>query len=283
MAAGCAQTVCASSFVARLAPDGRSLRWATLFDGGYGTWIQDLAVDAAGDVAMVGSTTRAAFPTTLGALGAAGRTTPGGQADGFAAKLDTGGGRLEWSGRFGGDSDETPNRVALTPAGDLVVGGRTASAAFPTTPGAAQRTCDGPGRTAAGYCNADGFVMRIPAAGTEPAYSSFLGGTGDDGIQAVALDPDGRPLVAGATGSEDFPAATDLTAGARGRTFVARLPAGGGPPDWASLPAFDDGQTVSVAPAPSGDVYLAAAATTRSPSRPPTPSSASPAAAATAG
>jgi len=78
MAAGCAQTVCASSFVARLAPDGRSLRWATLFDGGYGTWIQDLAVDAAGDVAMVGSTTRAGFPTTLGALGAAGRTTPGG-------------------------------------------------------------------------------------------------------------------------------------------------------------------------------------------------------------
>ena len=78
MAAGCAQTVCASSFVARLAPDGRSLRWATLFEGGYGTWIQDLAVDAAGDVAMVGSTTRAGFPTTLGALGAAGRTTPGG-------------------------------------------------------------------------------------------------------------------------------------------------------------------------------------------------------------
>ena len=144
--AGCAQNDCHSSFVARLSPDGRSLRWATLFDGGYGTWVADLAVDAAGDVALVGTTTRDEFPTTLGALGTAGRSTPGGQEDGFAAKLDTGGGRLEWSGRFGGDRDDSPRALALAPTGDLVLAGQTRSDAFPTTPGAAQRTCDGAGR-----------------------------------------------------------------------------------------------------------------------------------------
>jgi hypothetical protein len=86
---------------------------------------------------MVGSTTRSDFPTTLGALGTAGRSTPGGQDDGFAAKLDAGGGRLEWSGRFGGDHIDAPQAVALAASGDLVVAGQTYSDAFPTTPGAA--------------------------------------------------------------------------------------------------------------------------------------------------
>jgi hypothetical protein len=51
--AGCAQNDCWSPFVVRLAPDGRSLQWSTLFDGGLSTRIQDLAVDGSGDVALV--------------------------------------------------------------------------------------------------------------------------------------------------------------------------------------------------------------------------------------
>jgi hypothetical protein len=259
MPADCAQSSCGSSFVARLAPDGRSLRWATYFDGRYGTWIEDLAVDAAGDVALVGSTNRVDFPTTLGALGSAGSTTPGRFDDGFVARLDTGGGRLEWSGRLAGDDDDEPWAVSLTPSGDFVVAGRTRSGDFPTTPAAAQRNCDGPGGTA-GVCNGDGFVMRVPGAGTEPAYSSYLGGISSDQVDDLALDPDGRVLVSGSTGSEDFPAATDLTDGARGRVFAARLPAGGGAPEWSSLAGLSDAGFTSVAPAPSGDVYLAGTA-----------------------
>ena len=256
--AACAQNDCRSAFVARLAPDGSSLRWATLFDGSSSTWVTDLAVDAAGDVAMVGTTTRSDFPTTLGALGTAGRSTPAGSDDGFAAKLDTGGGRLEWSGRFGGEHIDEPRAVALTSSGDLLVGGQTWSNEFPTTPGAAQRSCDGANRPQYALCNIDGFVMRIPGAVTEPTYSSYLGGLRQDGVQAVAVDPDGRALVAGTTGSDDFPAGTDLTDAPWGRTFVARLPAAGGPPEWASFVADSaGGGATAVAPAPSGDVYVA--------------------------
>jgi hypothetical protein len=83
----------------------------------------------------------------------------------------------------------------------VTVVGSTASSNFPATPSAFDSTFNG---NIFGF-GLDGFVTRINASGSSLDYSTFLGGTSDDGVKALALDPAGAPLVAGFTVSTNFP------------------------------------------------------------------------------
>jgi hypothetical protein len=67
---------------------------------------------------------------------------------------------------------------------------------FPTTPGAYDTTYNGA---------ADGFVARLSADGKALLYSTFLGGSRNEGPSSLAVDTTGRVTVAAATESSDFP------------------------------------------------------------------------------
>ena len=56
----------------------------------------------------------------------------------------------------------------------------------------------------------DAFVTKLDAAGAALAYSTYLGGSGDDHGAGVAVDASGSAYVTGSTPSSDFP----TTAGA---------------------------------------------------------------------
>ncbi len=106
--------------------------------------------------------------------------------------------RLLWSTFLGGTSEEIAWSVTVDADDHPVVAGVTFSTAFPTTPGAYDRTYQGLG---------DVFVSKLSADGSELLWSTFLGGTAmnfDYGY-AVALDPFGNPMVTGYTWSSDFP------------------------------------------------------------------------------
>ena len=51
----------------------------------------------------------------------------------------------------------------------------------------------------------DAFVTKVSADGSQVIWSTYLGGSGIDGITAIALDSSGAPVVTGATSSLDFP------------------------------------------------------------------------------
>ena len=55
----------------------------------------------------------------------------------------------------------------------------------------------------------DAFVTKLDAAGAALVYSTYLGGSGDEG-QGIAVDASGSAYVTGYTRSSDFP----TTAGA---------------------------------------------------------------------
>ena len=77
------------------------------------------------------------------------------------------------------------------------------------------------------------FVAKLSADGSALVYSTYLGGSGNDGSDAgngIAVDAAGNAYVTGHTFSPDFPTANALQAapgGPNGNAFVAELMSGG--------------------------------------------------------
>jgi beta-propeller repeat-containing protein len=151
-----------------------------------------VAVDAAGNAYVDGRTISADFPTTPGAF----RTTaPGGRFDVFVSKLNPTGSALVYSTYLGGSSDDVSRAIATDGVGNAYVTGFTSSGDFPTTPAAFDTAQN----------SLDAFVTKLDATGSALVYSTYLGGSGGDGGQAIAVDPSGSAYVTGATNSADFP------------------------------------------------------------------------------
>src|SRR5262249_51526584 len=75
----------------------------------------------------------------------------------------------------------------------------------------------------------DGFVTKLNVSGTALVYSTYLGGSGWDRIQGIAVDGTGIACVVGFTDSPNFPTAGALQGSLAGGFdgFVAALSASG--------------------------------------------------------
>ena len=185
------------AFVAKLTPAGTAISWLTYFGGSAIERVAGVALDASDQIALVGST----FSANLPLRNAFQAKSRGGQ-DAFVATLAANGGSLVFSTYLGGaagsaGAPEQANCVAFSATGRLLIAGTTASRNFPVTTDAVQVAFAG-GAT-------DGFITNLNANGTM-RRSTYLGGSGDDGINAIMLDPYGSgPVVGGYTTSTDFP------------------------------------------------------------------------------
>jgi len=103
---------------------------------------------------------------------------------------------LLYGSYLGGSGDDAGNKVAVDSSGAAYVVGTTASADFPTTLGALDRSADG---------NRDVFVAKLNPAGTTLAYSTYLGGGNMDLGTGIAIDATGAAYLTGFTQSADFP------------------------------------------------------------------------------
>jgi hypothetical protein len=85
----------------------------------------------------------------------------------------------------------------LDASGNAYVTGFTASANFPTTPGAYQTTYLG--------SSANAFVTELNPSGSALVYSTYLGGSSGDVGTGIALDASGNAYITGYTDSTNFP------------------------------------------------------------------------------
>ena len=203
------------AFVAKLDPTGSALVYSTLLGGSFDDRGQGIAVDAAGNAYVTGSTQSADFPTTPGAF----QTTFGGGGDAFVTKLTPTGSGLVYSTYLGGNDDDEGLAIAVDISGNAYVTGFTISATFPTTPGAFQTTLGGGG---------DAFVTKLNHTGSSLVYSTYLGGSGEEAGLGIAVDalPNPNAYVAGTTQSSDFPTtpgAFQTTFGGAEDAFVAQI------------------------------------------------------------
>ncbi len=212
-----------TAFVAKLNPAGTALVYATFLGGSIGEAGNGIALDPAGNAYVTGYTSSADFPTTIGALQPAKRSTNG--ANAFVAKLNADGTALLYSTYLGGKIGDYGNSVAIDAAGDAYITGLTYSANFPTSADAYQTT-----KRSVRSSNA--FVSKLNPAGTALVYSTYLGGTGFEAGNGIALDAAGNAYVTGYTGSSNFPTTTGAyqttnRSSTSSNAFVAKLnPAG---------------------------------------------------------
>jgi fibronectin type 3 domain-containing protein len=190
------------AFAAEISADGSSVLYSTYLGGAGADGAQALGVDSAGDTYVVGGTSSSDFPTTGGAA----LPAFAGSFDGFVTKLVWNGSVLSvgYSTYLGGSGGEEAAAVAVGSDGSAYVTGYTDSTDFPMAPAGSALFEDHPGGTA------NGFVAKVTTAGDALAYSTYLGGSGEDWGTAIAVDPAGGAYVTGATASDDFPVSRAL-------------------------------------------------------------------------
>lgn len=220
------------------------------YDAGTG-----IAVDTFGNTYVTGFTRSPNFPVTAGSLqtgcGTSG-TCNGYFWDAFIAKLSPNGTPV-YATFLGGSGNDIGKAIAVDASGAVYIAGQTFSSNFPTTAGAFKATYGGSG---------DAFVAKLNPGGTALQYSTYLGGSGIDNAEGIAVDVIGNAYVTGQSYSTDFPTATPIQASNGGNqdsdAFVTELNnsgsalvystyLGGGSMDWGNGIAVDS----------SGNAYVA--------------------------
>jgi PKD repeat protein len=184
------------AFVTKFNSSGSALLYSTYLGGTLDDEAYAIAVDSSNSAYVAGVTYSSNFPTASPL-----QSTNGGNGDGFVTKFNSAGSALAYSTFLGGSALDQVNGIALDSANNVYVVGNTASTNFPTK-SAYQASC---ASCASG--TSDAFVTKINTSGSALVYSTYLGGTGLDLGNSIAVDSLGETFVGGQTSSIDFPTA----------------------------------------------------------------------------
>ncbi len=233
------------AFVTELNSTGTALVYSTYLGGSSDDEGVAIAIDSSGAAYVAGVTSSTDFPTVSPLQ----KTLAGGK-DAFVTKLAPGGASLVYSTFLGGSGDDQAADLAVDSSGDAFIVGQTNSSDFPTAN--AYQTVLGGG--------SDAFVVEINPAGTALIYSTYLGGTGDESPQALALDSAGDAYVTGETTSNDFPTANAIQSVLLGGAdaFISELdPAGSSLIFSTYLGGSATDEATGIAIDSSGNIYVA--------------------------
>jgi hypothetical protein len=158
----------------------------------------DVTVDKLGNAYILGITRSMTFPKGDRTFSSRSGVYDPRKYDIFIVKMNSSGTSLLYSAVIGGSENEESKRIAIDRDGNAYVTGWTYSSDFPTTLGSIQPGF-GSGLT-------DAFVTKLSPSGTALAFSSFLGGEGDDFGNGIAVDSLGDAYITGTTTSPDFKA-----------------------------------------------------------------------------
>lgn len=179
-------------FVAKLAADGSSLIWGTYLGGLVEDRPNAIAVDGAGGVVVAGATMSWDFPLTPTAFQT--QHFPSAGTDMFVTRLDASGSVLIGSTYIGGIGHDEVFGVAIDAGGCSTIAGKGGGASFPVTLGAHDSD----------PIDMEGIVARLAPDLGRLFYSSFVGGTGTDQFNALAMDALGVATTGGWT-TGDYP------------------------------------------------------------------------------
>jgi|GEM_PF-2074936 len=201
------------AFVVKLNSLGNGLIYGTYL-GGTGSDGERclVAVDGDGNAYVTGWTTSTDYPMVNAYQASYG----GGGYDAFVTKLNSDGDGLEYSTYLGGNGQDFGDDIAVDGSGHAHIVGRTQSTNFPTVD---------PHQANHGGGIDDAFVAELNSAGDGLVYGTYLGGSGQDFGDGVAVDDAGDVYLTGRTSSSNFPTASpyDGSIGGAWDAFVAKI------------------------------------------------------------
>jgi uncharacterized repeat protein (TIGR01451 family) len=256
------------AFVAKVNAAGTALLYAGYIGGSGDDRGNGIAVDGSGNAYITGETNsaQATFPDGdgFGAIPGFDLTHNGG-VDAFVAKVDATGAALVYAGYIGGSGDDRGNGIAVDGSGNAYITGETNStqATFPDGDGFGAI----PGFDLTHNGGVDAFVAKLDAAGTTLLYAGYIGGSGDDRGNGIAVDGSGNAYITGETDSTQatFPDGNgfgaipgfDLTHNGGVDAFVAKLDASGTTLEFAAyIGGIGDDRGKGIAVDAAGDIYL---------------------------
>lgn len=221
-----------------------ALSWCTFYGGSSDDGIGGVSIDGSNSIISVGATLSNDMPGTAGAF----QSMVGGKQDAIAAKFDTYG-VLMWATYYGGTDYDAATSSAVDGSDNVYVTGLTRSTNFPVSTGAFQ--------TSFGGVN-DAFICKLNSNGIRQ-WASYCGGGSYEEGYSIAVDGSGNAIVAGSTGSTNFPAtagAFQTTLKGTGNAFVIKFD-GSGNRKWATYYGGSGGDGAEgVAVTSSGDIFL---------------------------
>jgi hypothetical protein len=208
-----------NAFVTKVNPGGSGLVYSTYL-GGAGTDAgSGIAVDSSGNAYVTGTTSSTNFPTASSTSSPFQGANAGGS-DAFVTKLNPSGSGLVYSTYLGGANADAGSAIAVDGSGNAYVTGFTKSLNFP-----ASSSTGSPFQSSNGGL-LDAFVTKLNPTGSGLVYSTYLGGSGSDSGNGIAVDHFGNAYVAGTTNSPNFPTAGSPVQGSNAGAqdaFVTKL------------------------------------------------------------
>jgi len=232
-------------YIAKIDPTLSGYVYAGFFGGNGDDLIFSCVLDGSNNLYLGGATVSTDLPVSANAQ----QAKLAGGIDGFLLKLDANG-NPQYVTYLGGTQDDYIYSVALDGAGNWFATGQTNSSNLPVTAGAFQQSLGG---------GLDAFVGKYSPAGAL-TWLSYLGGSGDDEANAIAVDASGAPVITGGTASTNFPTARayqGTNAGGPRDMFVTRFNPDGGSLAWSTyLGGGNDELGNAIALDSSGNVYI---------------------------
>ena len=251
------------------------------FDDNFG---YTATYDSQGNLISGSSAFGQGYPTTLGAYqtswgGGDGQGSLAGT-DMAISKYDVSGTFLQWSTFLGGANDDLPHSLICNSNDELIVLGTTSSGNFPVTSNAFDNSFNGganfaPFGVGVQYVNgSDIIVAKLNVNGNTLLASTFVGGTGNDGVNTAAglkfnyadefrgevdLDANDNVYIASSTYSINFPTvnAFQSSIGGLQDACVFQLSSDLSQMNWSTyLGGSDDDSGFSLAEDNAGNVFV---------------------------
>ena len=215
-----------NAFVTKLSPDGSTLLYSTYLGGsGFnngvfrdGDYAAGIALDAAGDAFVAGTTVSTDFPHTSGVVQPQNNAQKINGTNLFVSKLSSDGSTLVYSTYLGGTGISTKDfsgadygtGIAVDVNGDAYVIGYAHSKDYPRSSQPYQNQNNAHNSlNGTGASDTNAVVTKLNFNGTQLIYSTYLGGSGNpyygDEALGIAVDSLDQAFVVGHAASTDFP------------------------------------------------------------------------------
>jgi hypothetical protein len=191
------------------------LSYLTYIGGSGSDLINSIAVDSAGSVYIVGTTSSSDFPVKNAYTATDPNTIAASNPLAiFVSKCNATGTALIYSTYLGSNEYTYGNGIAVDSSGDAYVVGYTTYGTYPVTAGAFQTLCGAEfdqttgkrknGCTGAGQGDVGGVLTKLNPTGTALVYSTYYSGDNYNVINAVAVDASGQAYVTGSTNTYNY-------------------------------------------------------------------------------